>query len=227
MKSPTPPHEWLGPDSEKQHWTLNYLKKKFPSTTIENTPPHLDHETTLQALAKIWRHGEGAHDFAIIKRAWNSYSYRRNNKKRTYSFVLPIETAQQLKDISKTLGQSQSGYLTSLIRQDKTHIDNLKKQHQQKIERSLKARNSLVETRKTKELNQLRKENARNQRLLQQYEQLIIKLVQHSTIKQEVAEHGLKDDLELTASKRDKLSDIADRQALRFIDDAKIDASKI
>ena len=121
-------------------------------------------------LERIWNNGLGADAFARIKRAWNAYSYRKNKNKRTFSFVLPVKEAMCLKRTSKDLGRSQSTHLAALICEDRTHIEKLRNEYQQRLEGARKTRNSLVEDRKTQELGSLRKENARHAEIIKQYE---------------------------------------------------------
>ena len=225
MKKPIPPKEWLGSDREKSDWARHYLRNNPPSA-LSVKAPHEENEPTLMTLERIWNNGLGADAFARIKRAWNAYSYRKNKNKRTFSFVLPVEEALFLKRTSKYLKVSQSAHLTALICQDRTHIEKLRNEHQQRLEGARKTRNSLVEDRKTKELGRLRKENTRHAGILKQYEELIRKLVEKDLVRQELERQGLQDPIQLDANKRDDLDSQAKKLAARHLEDARIDASR-
>lgn len=226
MKKPIPPKEWLGSDKDKSDWARHYLRNKHPSA-LSVKAPHEECESTLVALERIWNNGLGADAFARIKRAWNAYSYRKNKYKRTFSFVLPVEEALFLKRTAKDLKVSQSAHLTALIRQDRTHIEQLRNEHQQRLEGARKTRNSLVEDRKTQELGRLRKENARHAEIIKQYEELIRKLVEKDLVLQELRKRELQDPLQLDIQVRDGLNFQAKRLATRHLEDAQIDASRV
>jgi len=225
VKKPIPPKEWLGSDKDKSDWARHYLRNNPPSA-LSVKAPHEENEPTLMTLERIWNNGLGADAFARIKRAWNAYSYRKNKNKRTFSFVLPVEEALFLKRTSKYLKVSQSAHLTALICQDRTHIEKLRNEHQQRLEGARKTRNSLVEDRKTQELGSLRKENARHAEIIKQYEELIRKLVEKELVLQELRKRELQDPLQLDIEVRDNLNSQAMRLAARHLEDAQIDASR-
>ncbi len=225
MKKPIPPKEWLGSDREKSDWAHQYLQRTH-SPELSFIPPHQLNEAILEELEKIWENGSGADAFARIKRAWNAYSYRKNKNKRTFSFVLPVKEAMCLKRTSKDLGRSQSTHLAALICEDRTHIEKLRNEYQQRLEGARKTRNSLVEDRKTQELGRLRKENARHAEIIKQYEELIRKLVEKELVLQELRKRELQDPLQLDIEVRDNLNSQAMRLAARHLEDAQIDASR-
>ena len=147
-------------------------------------------------------------------------------KQADFQFCATRRRSSVFETYSKYLKVSQSAHLTALICQDRTHIEKLRNEHQQRLEGARKTRNSLVEDRKTKELGRLRKENTRHAGILKQYEELIRKLVEKDLVRQELERQGLQDPIQLDANKRDDLDSQAKKLAARHLEDARIDASR-
>lgn len=193
MRQPIPPHEWLGGSGDRITWVIDHLHTRMGLAV----PYPQDRAAVLRTLEHIWQRDHGVDEFARIKRAWNAHSHKKNNNKRTFSFVLSTDVARRLKRQAKTFKMSQSGYLTSLIQGDGAHLARLKEDYASKAARSKQQRSPPSEKDESRYLSRLHSENERKSALIDQYEQLIKQLVRTKLLSEELHSCGLEDKAEL------------------------------